>query len=110
MNGGANLAYALERKLFDRGYLTHVVAAQTDGSVLLELAQNVIAAGLITICSADFLYEVERERAQALVSTERFVDFDASLLETPDQAAEQLSQVLEARGIKPLRVPNHKVN
>ncbi len=110
LNGGANLAYAVERKLFDRGYLTHVVAAQTDGSVLLELAQNVIAAGLITICSADFLYETERERAQALVSTERFVDLDASLLETPDQAAEQLSQVLEDRGILPSKLPNLPVH
>jgi sulfate adenylyltransferase large subunit len=101
LNGGANAAYAIERKLFDSGYLTHVIAAQTDGTVLLELAQNMIAAGLITICSADFLYEVERERAQALMAPDRFVDFDASAAETPDKAAEQLVQILVSRGVTP---------
>lgn len=103
LNGGPDLAYALERELFTRGYLTHVIAAQTDGSVLLELAQNVVAAGLITICSAAFLYEVERERAQSLIEAERFIDFDASPFGSDDQAAESLSKELLKRGIVPPR-------
>ena len=76
LNGGANLAYAVERELFGRGYLTHVIAAQTDGSVMLELAHNMTSAGLVTICAADFLYEVERERAARADRPAQFVDLD----------------------------------
>jgi hypothetical protein len=103
LNGGANLAYALERELFNRGYLTHVIAAQTDGSVLLELAHNVVAAGLVTVCSADFLYEVERERAQALVDPSQFLDFDGSRFEDDGQAIAAILQELTVRGIAPRR-------
>jgi hypothetical protein len=46
---------------FEKDDLTHAVAAQTDGSDMLELAQNVLAAGLVAICSADFLYTAERD-------------------------------------------------
>jgi sulfate adenylyltransferase large subunit len=101
LNGGANLAYAVEQELFGLGYLTHVIAAQTDGSVLLELAYNLTAAGLVTICAADFLYEVERERAQSLVEAERFLDLDAGRYESPEQAAHAISRKLSERGIVP---------
>jgi hypothetical protein len=101
LNGGAHLAYAVERELFRRGYLTHVIAAQTDGSVLLELAHNGVAAGLVTICSADFLYEVERERAQALINAHQFVDVDASRLESTEEAVGRIAKELHTRGIIP---------
>ncbi len=101
LNGGAHLAYAVENELFQRGYLTHVIAAQTDGSVMLELAQNMTAAGLVTICAADFLYEVERERAQALMDPSQFVDLDASLFASPEEAARAVTEKLAGRGITP---------
>ena len=94
INGGAELAQAIERRLFDRGYITHVIAAHTDGSVLLELAQNLVAAGLIAICAADTLYYVERERAQALVAADRFVDLDAAPSDTAELAAERICRIL----------------
>jgi sulfate adenylyltransferase large subunit len=101
LNGGANLAYAVESELFKRGYLTHVIAAQTDGSVLLELAHNMTTAGLVTICAADFLYEVERERAEALIDPAQFVDLDASLFASPEEAARAVTEKLTGRGITP---------
>jgi hypothetical protein len=101
LNGGASLAYAVERELFKRGYLTHVIAAQTDGSVMLELARNLTAAGLVTICAADFLYEVERERAGALMDAAQFVDLDASLFDTSEAAAKAVAEKLAGRGITP---------
>ena len=101
LNGGANLAYAVERELFGRGYLTHVIAAQTDGSVMLELAHNMTSAGLVTICAADFLYEVERERAAALIDSKQFVDLDASLFASPEEAAKAMAEKLAQRGITP---------
>ena len=103
LNGGANLAYAVERELFGRGYLTHVIAAQTDGSVMLELAHNMTSAGLVTICAADFLYEVERERAAALIDATQFVDLDLSLFGGPEEAAKAVAEKLAQRGITPDR-------
>ena len=101
LNGGAHLAYAVESELFKRGYLTHVIAAQTDGSVMMELAHNMTAAGLVTICAADFLYEVERERAEALIDPAQFVDLDASLFGSPEEAARAVADKLAGRGITP---------
>ncbi|MBN9660358.1 MAG: sulfate adenylyltransferase subunit CysN [Acidobacteria bacterium] len=104
MNGGAHIGFAVESELFQRGYLTHVIAAQTDGSVLLELAHNLTAAGLITICAADFLFEVERERAGALTEPERFLEVNASAFTSPEEAAQAIVRELEARGITPRKV------
>jgi sulfate adenylyltransferase large subunit len=101
LKGGAGLAFAVESELFRRGYLTHVIAAQTDGSVLLELAHNLTAAGLVTICAADFLYEVERERAAALLDPSRFVDLDGSGFESAEDAAKAVAEKLVGNGILP---------
>ncbi|MGJ5816989.1 sulfate adenylyltransferase subunit CysN [Paludibaculum fermentans] len=101
MNGGAEVGFAVESELFRLGYLTHVIAAQTDGSVLLELAHNLTAAGLITICAADFLYEVERERAGALTEPGRFLEFDVSAFASPEEAAQAIAAELAARGVTP---------
>ena len=102
-NGGAQMAYAIEKALFEGGYLTHVLTAQADGSVLLEVARNMIAAGLVTICSADFLYEVERERAQALLPETQFIDCDASHFDTPEDMVAAVTRELDRRGIVPGR-------
>src|SRR5580700_2585565 len=102
LNGGGHFACAVERKLFDKGYLTHVLVAQTDrSSNLLQLAQSAIAAGLITICSAGLMYEIERERAKDLIAPERFVDLDSSQFSTVADAAEQICKTLADRGILP---------
>jgi len=101
VNGGVHLAFAIESELFSRGYLTHVIAAQADGSVMLELAQNLTAAGLVTICAADFLYEVERDRAQALIDPMRFLDVDASLFSSSEEAVAKIFAMLTERKIVP---------
>ena len=101
LNGDVHLAFAVESDLFRRGYLTHVIAAQTDGSVMLELAQNLTAAGMATICAADFLYELERDRAQALIDPSRFIDVDASLFSSPEEAVVKILEILAQRGIMP---------
>src|SRR5579864_1587152 len=45
------IAYAAERKLFDRGCLVNVLADEQNPELLAELARISNAAGLITICS-----------------------------------------------------------
>ncbi len=102
LNGGVELAFEIESELFRRGYLTHVIAAQADSSVMLELAQNLTAAGLVTICAADFLYEVERDRAQVLIDPTRFLDVDASLFSSPEEAVAKILAILSEKQIMPL--------
>lgn len=104
VNGDVAIAHTLARKLFDRGLLTHVVAPQSNPTFLLQLLQAAVAAGLLTICPADLLYEVERERAQALIASDQFFDWNPSRFEGTEQAINQLCQILEDRGIVPSRV------
>jgi sulfate adenylyltransferase large subunit len=103
LNGGADLAYVVESELFKRGYLTHVIA-QTDAGLMLEIASNMIAAGLVTICAADFLYEAERERAKALINlsdSSQFIALDTSPFGSPEDAATAILDQLASRGITP---------
>lgn len=101
LNGGPDFAFAMESELFKAGYLTHVIAAQTDGSILLELAQNLAGAGLVVLCAADFLYEVERERAKALIDPSQFVEVDISRFGAAEEAAKDVLATLSARRIEP---------
>ena len=45
------VAYLLERELFDRGCMVHVLADDVESHLLPELAKMSSAAGLITICT-----------------------------------------------------------
>jgi sulfate adenylyltransferase large subunit len=100
LNDGPDFAFAVESELFSAGYMTHVIAAQTDGSVLLELAQNLTAAGLVVLCAAEFLYEVERERAAVLIDPSQFIDVDASRFASPQEAAASVLATLSTRRIQ----------
>ncbi len=97
LKGGASIAYAVERKLFDQGYLTHVIAPQADANVLMEVAQNVLAAGLTAICFDDFLYHAERGRAEALVPPGQFITLEAAESVSAEDAAEQVDQMLKSK-------------
>jgi sulfate adenylyltransferase large subunit len=101
MNGSSDTAFALEQELFRRGYLTHVIAPRTDGTVLMELVHHLTAAGLVTICAAGSLYEVERERAQALIDPSRFIQVDATQSGTPAVLAAAVLTEFTRRAIKP---------
>jgi hypothetical protein len=68
---------------------------------MLELAQNLTAAGLLTICAADFLYEVERDRAKAIIDPAGFIELDASLFSSAEEAVAKISEVLTERQIIP---------
>ena len=93
------VAYLVERELFDRGYLIHVLADDVDSHLLPGLAKMSSAAGLITICSIASTEPEERERARALVGADRFIDIDPQTLSLHDEeAADQVCRLLEARG------------
>ena len=98
-----DLAYLLEVKLFARGCLVHVVTGETESAILPELAQLLVAAGLIVILSEPAVNPEERERARELVTPSRFVEIaPEELAPADDEAAIQIYRLLEARGILPL--------
>lgn len=98
--GNRDLAYVVERKLFDRGCVVNVLADEKDASLLGDLAAISNAAGLITICAVRPADATERERAAHLVGAQRFLEVDAGSLPTDqEQAAEEICRLLERRGV-----------
>jgi hypothetical protein len=94
------VAYLVERELFDRGCLVHVLADDVDSHMLPGLAKMSSAAGLITICTIASTEPEERERARELVGPDRFIDIDPQTLSLRDgEAAGQVCRLLEERGL-----------
>jgi len=95
-----DLAYLLERKLFQRGCQVHVVAEEVESHILPEVSALLSAAGLISIFSVSTLGSQERDRAQARVGAQRFFAFDPENLPASDEeAANRICSALESRGI-----------
>ena len=101
MNGGSEEAFVLEQELFRLGYLTHVIAARMDASLLMELVHHLTAAGLVTICAAGPLYDIERERAQAVIDPSRFIQVDAVQIGTPAGVTQAVLSELTSKAIEP---------
>jgi hypothetical protein len=98
-----DLAYLIERRLFDRGCLVHAVVDDFESHVLPELASFSNQAGMIAICSASSDEPADRERAKALVGADRFLAPDIGALPPDDDAAaREIIAALEHRGILPL--------
>jgi sulfate adenylyltransferase large subunit len=94
------VAYMLERELFDRGCLVHVIADDVESHLLPELARMSGAAGLITICNTPSTEVADRDRAQNLVGENFFVEVDPQQLPADDlRAVAQISRILEDRGL-----------
>jgi sulfate adenylyltransferase large subunit len=99
MTARKDVVHLVERQLFDRGCLVHVLADEVDSHLLPELAKISNAAGLITLCSSASSEPEDRERARALIGTAGFVDVDPQELSPDDNiAADQICQILENRG------------
>jgi hypothetical protein len=93
------VAYAAERKLFDRGCLVNVLADEQNPDLLAELARISNAAGLITICSVVTADASALEKAREVVGTDQFVSVEAaSLPSDSSDAAETICRLLEASG------------
>ena len=98
--GGPEIAYALERKLFDRGCGVHVLPGGQ-----AEIAKVSNDAGLIAICPVAADPERMRKAGDA-VGSERFLAVDAAMLPVnPSEAADAICRLLEARGIIPEHTP-----
>jgi sulfate adenylyltransferase large subunit len=84
----ADLAWLLERKLFDRGCSVEALADETESHLLPDLARILNEAGLIAICSSSD------------PAPEEAIAFDPSQLSPKDpDAVTQILAELERRGI-----------
>ena len=102
LTAAPEVAYAAERKLFDRGCLVNVLADEQNPELLAELARISNAAGLITICSVAAADAPALEKAREVVGTDRFVAVEsASLPSDSSDAAETICRLLEAGGFIP---------
>jgi selenocysteine-specific translation elongation factor len=105
LTGRENLAYTLERKLFQRGCQVHVLIDSGDRHIMPELAQLLRAAGLISIFSSAVFDGEERARARALAGDRQFFDLTPEALSADDErAAEEICALLEKGGT--IRISN----
>ena len=105
LSGDADIAYAAERKLFDRGSLVNVLSDEQNPDLLAQLAQISNAAGLITICSVAAADPAAIARAQERIGADRFLAVDAGALSADHaKAAEEICKELEARGFIPVDI------
>jgi hypothetical protein len=96
----ADLAWLLERRLFDRGCLVQALADDSETHFLPELARILNLAGLITICSISSDEPLEHSRSRSVIGEARFVDFAPDELPADDdRAARIILRKLEDRGI-----------
>jgi sulfate adenylyltransferase large subunit len=94
-----DLAYLLERELFDRGCNVHVISDDVESHLMPDLARLSNAAGLITICSVASDLAVDRERAAGLIGPDSFIAVDPATLSSKDlTAVGQITDLLEMRG------------
>jgi len=99
--GDEQLAYALERKLFDRGCMVQVVP----GEGVVEVAQAGMDAGLISICALAEDDSAIRDAVARAVGRDRFLAVNtAELPQSPDEAVNAICRILEDRGYIP-RLP-----
>ena len=100
MTARLELAYLLERELFDRGCHVHVLSDDVDSHMLPDLAKLSCAAGLITICSVAYSDARELERARNIVGEDMFVYVPPeSLSSRDDEAVAQVAVLLERSGV-----------
>jgi sulfate adenylyltransferase large subunit len=94
------LAFLLQRELFDLGCHVHVLADDRDSHLLPELARVLNNAGLIAICSIASPDPAECERARQVTAPNRFLEIAPNELPSKDpDAKEVLMKRLENAGV-----------
>ena len=99
LDAAPELAYAVERQLFDAGCQAAVVTTESAGGRLAEFAQVLNSAGAIAICVVPGSAAREREQARGIIGAGRFFSVDASQL--PGEialAAAEACRLLHAAG------------
>ena len=93
------LAYLLERELFDRGCMVHVLSDDVESHLVPDVAKMSNAAGLITICSVASDAAESRDTAREVVGADAFLAIDPAALPSTDQdALTHITTLLEEGG------------
>jgi sulfate adenylyltransferase large subunit len=102
LEGVEDLALALERKLFDRGCLVHVLRGELDA----DMSRAFTDAGMISVCLVA-PGDANAEPIEQAVGSDRFVAVSgATLRDDPETAADEICRSLEKRGyIRPQPKP-----
>jgi len=96
----ADLAWLLERRLFDRGCSVQALADEVESHLLPEMARLLNSAGLIAICTVASDDADERIQARQLLGDRNFIEYAPSdLPPNDDKAVQQILADLEARGV-----------
>jgi len=94
------VAFLLERRLFDLGCQVHVLADDSESRLLPELSRVLCNAGLIAICSIGSPDPAERDRAAGFAAPNRFLEVPAKELPAKDEdAVEVVIKRLEDLGV-----------
>jgi len=99
LEASPELAYAVERLLFDSGYEAVVVTAENSGGRLAETALLLNTAGVMALCAVPGAIASEREEARNTIAAGRFLRVDG--LRLPSELAEaalEIRRMLEAAG------------
>jgi sulfate adenylyltransferase large subunit len=98
----ADLAWLLERRLFDRGCAVQALLDDAESHALPAIARILHAAGLIVICSVASEDPEDKERLAAMIPASQFFAPSPSELSPRDnEAANQILRTLELRTILP---------
>ena len=96
----AELAWLLERRLFDRGCLVQAVSDDLESHLLPEVARILNSAGLIAICTVSSDERADRERARQAIGAQALFEFSPHELPADDDdAARVILRRLEDRGV-----------
>jgi len=98
LSGNVEVAYSLERRLFDRGSQVHVLAGESNPDLLPEAARILNAAGVIAICSLPTSDPLAIEHARRVIGDERFV-IVGNPEGNPQEAANDICRTLETKGL-----------
>jgi sulfate adenylyltransferase large subunit len=96
LDAGPELAYSLERLLFDRGCQVAVVTPENAGGRVAETARVLNSGGAIAICAVPGSIARESEQARAIVGAARFFLVEGSRL--PADVAAAAAEVRELLG------------
>lgn len=97
-----DLAWLVERRLFDRGCAVQALVDDAESHALPAIARILHAAGLIVICSVASEDLEDKQRLASLVPAPQFLAPSPSELSPRDnEATDQIVRALELRGILP---------
>ncbi len=97
--GNAELAYLLERRLFDRNCAVQVFEDAAEAPTLLALTRVALGANLLFLCAPPSATAETAEAIKQVAGAERFIE--PTLTNATDEAVDQLCRLLEQKAIIP---------